>query len=60
MLFITKNSCKFFQSRSQIGQLESYGVSLDLLHMKTIAVFITHVQYLAETLLSNIRRGKLQ
>ena len=38
-----------FQSRLQIGQLKSYGVSTGLIHIKTIAVFITHVQYLVET-----------
>jgi len=31
-----------------------------LVHVKTIAVFITHVQYLAETLPSNICLGKHQ
>jgi len=33
----------------QIGQLKSYGVSTGLIHVKTIAVFITHVQYWVET-----------
>jgi len=37
------------QSRLQIGQLKSYGVSTGLVLVKTIAVFITHVQYLVET-----------
>jgi len=49
-----------FLSRVQVCQLKSYGVSTGLVHVKKIAVFITHVQYLAETFLSNIRRGKLQ
>jgi len=52
-------TCKFFQSRMQVGQLESYGISLGL-HVKMIAIFITCVQYLVETLLSNIHCGKLQ
>jgi len=38
-----------FQSRLQIGQRKSYGVSTGLVHVKTIAVSITHVQYLVET-----------
>ena len=40
--------CKLFQSRLQAGQLKFYGVSTGLVHVKTIAVFITHVQYLVE------------
>jgi len=52
--------CTFFRSRLQVSQLESYGVSLGIVHVKTIVVFITRMQYLAESLLSNIRRGKLQ
>ena len=43
MMFI----CKLFQSRLQVGQFKSYDVSTGLVHVKTIAVFITHVQYLA-------------
>jgi len=41
--------CKFYQSKL-------YGVSPIPVHVKTIAVFIVHVQqyYLAETLFSNI------
>jgi len=38
-----------FQSRLQIGQLQSYSVSTGLVHVMTIVVFITHVQYLVET-----------
>jgi len=54
MVFI----CKLFQSRLQVGQFEwSFA---DLVHVKAIAVFITRVQYLAETLLRNIRHGKTQ
>jgi len=56
MVFI----CKLFQSRLQVGHFKSYDVSLGLLHVKTIAVFITHVQCLVETLLSNIRCWKRQ
>jgi len=51
MLFI----CKLFQSSLQVGQLRSYDVSTGLMHVKPIAVFITRVQYLAETLLRKIR-----
>jgi len=48
--------CKLFPSRLQAGQLKLYGVSPGLVHVKTIAAFITHVQQdLAETLPSNIR-----
>jgi len=50
--------CKFFYSSFQVGQLQFYDPSL--IHVKTIALFIVHVQYLAETLLSNISCGKLQ
>jgi len=32
----------------------------DFVHVKAIAVFITHVQSLAETLLREIRHGKPQ
>jgi len=46
MLFI----CKLFQSSLQVGQLKFYGVSTGLVHVKTIAVFITHVQYLCGSL----------
>ena len=54
MVFI----CKLFQRRLQVGQFEwSF---TDVAHIKAIAVFITHVQYLAETLLRKIRRGKPQ
>ena len=54
MVFI----CKLFQSRLQVGQFEwSF---LDLVHVKAIAAFITRVQYLAQTLLREIRRGKPQ
>jgi len=45
MVFI----CKLSQSRLQVGQTEwSFP---DLAHEKAIAVFVTHVKYLAETLL---------
>jgi len=53
MLFISKNSwlqrlrtfpslfiCKLFTK--QVGQNKSYGVSTGLVHVKTIAVFITY------------------
>jgi len=56
MVFI----CKLFQSNLQAGQLKSYGISTGLVHVKMIAVFITNVQYLAETLLSKICHGKCQ
>jgi len=35
-----------FLMHMQIGQLKSYGVSTGLVHVKTIAVFIMHVQLL--------------
>jgi len=35
---------KLFQSRLQIGQLKSYGVSNGLVHVKAIVVFIAHAQ----------------
>jgi len=41
----------------QVGQLKPYGVSLGLIHVKTIAVFTARVQYLTEALLRKIRRG---
>ena len=47
MVFI----CMLFQCSLQVGQLKS-GVSTGLVRVKTIAVFVTRVQYLAETLLS--------
>jgi len=56
MLFV----CKLFQSSLQVGQLKSYGISTGLVHVKTIAVFFSGVQYSAESLLSKIRRGKRQ
>jgi len=49
---------KLFQSRLQVGQFERS--SPDVAHIKAIAVFITRVQYLAETLIRKIRRGKRQ
>jgi len=56
MLFI----CKRFQSSLHVGQRKSYAVSTSLVHVKTIAVCFTRVQYLVNTLLSKIRRGKRQ
>ena len=56
MVFI----CKLFQSRSQVGQFKSYGVSRGLVHVKTFVVFVTHVRCLTETLLRKMRRGKRQ
>jgi len=54
MVFI----CKLSQSRLQVGQFEwSFP---HIAHVKTIAVFVTRVQYLAETLLRKIRKGKSQ
>ena len=38
-----------FWSRLQIGKLQSYSISTGLVRVKTIAVFIMHVQYLVET-----------
>jgi len=52
MVFIWKLS----QSRLQIGQFE--WIFPDLAHVKAIAVLFMPVQYLAETLLRKIRRGK--
>jgi len=52
--------CKLFQMRLQAGQFKSCDVSPVLVHVKTIAGFFTHVQYLAKTLLSSICRGKHQ
>ena len=56
MLFISKSSwfqllqilplafyLWVFWSSLQVGQINSYGVSTGLLHVKMIAVFITHV-----------------
>jgi len=64
MLLISKkqliptNANKLPQSRLQVGQFEwSFP---DLAHVKAIAVFITRVQYLAETLLRKIRCRKTQ
>jgi len=54
MVFI----CKLSQSRLQVGQFE--WTFPDLAHVKAIAVFVTRVQYLAETLLRKIRCGKTQ
>ena len=54
MLFI----CKLFQRSLPGGQLKSSGLSTGYVHVKTIAVFGTCVQYLAETLLSKVGRGK--
>jgi len=54
MVFI----CKPSHSRLQVGQFEwSFP---DFVHVKAIAVFITRVQYLAETLLRKIHHGELQ
>jgi len=54
MVFI----CKLSQSRLQVGHFEwSFP---DLAHFKAIAVIVTRVPYLAETLLRKIRRGKIQ
>jgi len=68
MLFISKKQLiptnvnvamyyrRLFQSSLQIGQFKlSFP---DLVHGKAIAVFITRVQYLAQTLIRKIRRGK--
>jgi len=53
-------SVSFFKAGSRLVSLMSYGVSTGLVLVKMIALFIAHVQYLAETLLTNIRRGKHQ
>jgi len=53
MVFI----CKRFQNKLQVDHFKSHGVSTGFVHVKTIAIFITHVQCLVETLLSNIRCG---
>jgi len=37
--------CAFFESRLQISELKSWGVSTGPVNVKTIVVFITHVQY---------------
>ena len=51
MMFI----CKLFQSWLQVGQFElSFP---DVAHIKAIAIFITRVQYLAETSLRKTCRG---
>jgi len=50
--------CVYLQEFSKQVPSWSYGVSTGLVHVKTIAVFITNLQHLAETLLSNTRRGK--
>jgi len=49
MLFI----CKIFQNNLEV-------VLPVIVHVKTIAVFITRVQYLAKPLLTDIRREKCQ
>jgi len=54
MVFI----CKLFQSSLQVGQFKwSFP---DFVHFKAIAAIFTRVQYLAETLLREIPRGKSQ
>jgi len=40
--------CKFLKQVA-IGKLQSYSISAGLVRVKTIAVFIMHVQYLVET-----------
>jgi len=55
MMFI----CKLFQIRWKGWSSVGWRFPR-LVHVKTIALFIPHVQYLAETLLSNMRRGKRQ
>jgi len=50
--------CKLFQSSLQVGQLKCTWRSTGLVHIKTIVVFFTGVQYLAETLLNKIRLTK--
>jgi len=50
----------FFKAGCKLVSLSRMTFPPGLVHVKTIAVFIMHVQYLGETLLSNIRRGKLQ
>jgi len=50
--------CKLSQSRLQVGQFKRSFP--DLAHVKVIAVFVTRVQYLAETLLRKMRHGKTQ
>jgi len=51
--------CILFQSRLQVGQFNRVAFP-HLVGVKAIAVFITRVHYLAETLLRKIRRGKRQ
>jgi len=51
--------CILFQNRLQVGQFNRVAFPR-LVRVKAIAVFITRVQYLAETLLRKIRRGKRQ
>jgi len=50
---------KLFIGRLQVSH-QSYGLSIGVVHVKTIAVFITGVQYLGGSLFSNIRPGKRQ
>jgi len=49
--FISKNQLLSASSLKQVANWlgKSYGVSTGLIHVKTIAVFITHVQYLVGT-----------
>ena len=54
MVFI----CKLFRNRLQVPQFKWNFP--DIAHVKAIAVFIACVQYLAETLLREIRHGKPQ
>jgi len=56
MVFI----CRLFQSRLQVGQFRSYGIFLILFMSRRLRYQITRVQYLTETLLRKIRRGKRQ
>jgi len=53
-------STSVFQSSLQVGQLNCIWRSTGLVHVKTIAVFITRLQYWAETLLSITPRERRQ
>jgi len=54
------SSAKLFQSSSQVAQLQAAWRFPGLIHVMAIAIFITRMQYLAETLPRKIRHGKLQ
>jgi len=59
-----QNKCYSFPKKQlfQLTQTLWYckGISTGLVHVKTIAVFFTRVQFLAENFISKVRHGKCQ